>query len=118
MPRKSTHSKDINIMVGRLIQELRLMQGLSRVQIATKIGVTHQQLEKYEKATNRISFDRMCLISKALGKPLSYFNDDTGDVLSPNQRAAMEVSRNFMKITDPTDKHAASQLVKTLASKG
>ena len=59
--------------VGKRIYSLRLSHGLSRAQLSKSIGLTPQQVEKYEKGRNRIYVSRLLLIAKALSKDISYF---------------------------------------------
>jgi len=117
MPRKSEFTEKVDKAIGEKIQELRIAMGLSRQQLAAEVGVTHQQLQKYEKGTNRISAGRLAAISKALKKPISYFFEDDGDTELPSQhqRMCIEVSRNFLRIKDPAHQNAVNQLVRTLS---
>ena len=119
MSRKDAFTINVDTVAGVRIQELRLAQGLSRVQLAVKINVTHQQLEKYEKGKNRITAGRLMAIAKALGKPIAYFIDDADSeievIASQHQRMAIEVSRNFMKIKNPKHQYVINQMIKVLA---
>lgn len=120
MARKNEFTEMVDTTIGMKIHELRISMGLSRQQLAAKIGVTHQQLQKYEKGTNRISAGRLMAIAKALGKTVSYFFDnveeDSGNSLpSQHQRMCIEVSRNFMRIKNPMHQNAINLLVRTLA---
>lgn len=119
MARKSEFTEMVDTVIGIKIHELRISMGLSRQQLAAKIGVTHQQLQKYEKGTNRISAGRLMAIAKALGKTVSYFFDNAEDgqdaLPSQHQRMCIEVSRNFMKIKSPHHQNAINLLVRTLA---
>ena len=118
MPRKNKTADALDKAVATKIHELRLSKGLSRQQLADKIGVTHQQLQKYEKATNRISVGRLGAIAKALNKPINYFLEDLEQPLKVNtmhQRMCIEVSRNFMKIKDPAHRAAVNDLILTLS---
>jgi len=119
MARKNDYIQEIDQFVGKKIYSLRLAKGLSRQQLSEVIGVTHQQLQKYEKGTNRISVGRLVLISKALDKPTSYFYDgldlDTKEpMITQHQRMCIEVSRNFMKIESIEHQNAVNALVKSL----
>ncbi len=120
MARKNKFTEQIDTAIGQRIHELRISMGLSRQQLATKIGVTHQQLQKYEKGTNRISAGRLGAIAQAMNKPVSYFfenvMDDNNEIPSQHQRMCIEVSRNFMRIRDPMHQSAVNVLVRTLAS--
>lgn len=69
-----------NCFIGKKIYNLRLGQKLSRNNLASSIGVTHQQLHKYEKGINRISIGRLLLIAKALNKPISFFYDGVDNI--------------------------------------
>ena len=119
MARKSEFTERIDKIIGRKIHELRISMGLSRQQLSGKIGVTHQQLQKYEKGTNRISAGRLAAIAKALNKPVSFFFDgiDKNDNILPtqHQRMCIEVSRNFLRIKNPMHQNAINLLVRTLA---
>lgn len=119
MARKSEFTEKVDKTIGTKIHELRISMGLSRQQLAAKIGVTHQQLQKYEKGTNRISAGRLMAIAKSLGKTVSYFFDNAEEghdaLPSQHQRMCIEVSRNFMKIKNPMHQNAINLLVRTLA---
>lgn len=121
MARKSEFTIKIDTIIGMKIHELRISMGLSRQQLAPDIGVTSQQLHKYEKGTNRISCGRIAVIAQALKKPVSYFFEDiknSGDLLpTQHQRMCMEISRNFLHIGNPTHQNAINLLVRTLANK-
>jgi len=117
MARKNEYTDTIDKRVGAKVHELRICRGLSREQLATKIDVTHQQVQKYEKGINRISVGRMAAISAALSKPLSFFFDQEEEAapLSQHQRMCIEVSRNFLKIKNPSHQAAVNHLIKTLS---
>jgi transcriptional regulator with XRE-family HTH domain len=107
--------------IGDKIFQLRLGLGLSRQELAKIINVTHQQLQKYEKGTNRVSAGRLLLIANALGQDVQYFyqgfDESAKDVISStqHQRMCLELSKNFMKITEGNQQNAVSNLVKSLA---
>lgn len=120
MARTTEFTVRIDRLIGTRIHELRIAMGLSRQQLAELIGVTHQQLQKYEKGKNRISAGRLLAISKALKKPISYFFDDEGnqDALpNQHQRMCIEVARNFLKIRNPVHQDAVNFLVRSLSEK-
>ena len=117
MARKSEQTQAIDKIVGERISILRITNGLSRQQLADKIDVTHQQLQKYEKGTNRVSCGRMAVIAKALKQPISYFFDEEEYMPSSHQRMCIEVSRNFLKIKNPAHQVAVNNLINSLANK-
>ena len=119
MARKNDYIEEIDKFIGNKIYSLRLAKGLSRQQLSKVIGVTHQQLQKYEKGNNRISVGRLVFISKALDKNISYFYEglETGNnetTVTQHQRMCIEVSRNFMKIENTEHQNAVNTLIKSL----
>ena len=61
-----------DIEVGRLIRLQRLARSLSQTELANEIGVTFQQVQKYEKGANRISMGRLIRVGRALEVNVSY----------------------------------------------
>jgi transcriptional regulator with XRE-family HTH domain len=57
--------KSINAIIGEKIRELRKEQGMSQMRLAALVGVSYQQIQKYEKASGSISVERLEQISKA-----------------------------------------------------
>ena len=121
MPKDNNYNylKEVDKSIGSKIYSLRLAKGLSRKQLAASVNVSHQQLQKYEKGTNRISIGRLLLISKALNKNISYFYEaletaNNQELVTQHQRMCIEVSRNFMKLKNPTHQEAIHTLIKSL----
>lgn len=108
----------IDKQIGTKILELRTAMGISRHQLAEKIGVTHQQTQKYEKGVNRISAGRLVSIAEALQTPVEYFFDNDSDVQTPSkhQRMCIEVARNFLKIKSRSQREAVNALIRALAT--
>ena len=63
----------VDIQVGKFIRTQRLAIGMSQTVLAEKVGVTFQQVQKYENGTNRISSSRLVRIAHALGVDPSFF---------------------------------------------
>jgi len=72
MPRRNGHDK-VNTEVARRIKALRLSKGLSQTELGRGIGVTFQQVQKYENARNRIGPDRLQRIADLFGVPIASF---------------------------------------------
>lgn len=121
MARKNEFTEKIDKMIGVRVHELRVSNGLSRKQLSGEIGVTHQQLQKYENGINRISAGRLLSIANVLKKPVSFFFEDIGNkepvLQTQHQRMCIEVSRNFLRIQNPTYQNAVNVMVRTLAEK-
>ncbi len=119
MARQHSYIEKIDSHIGNKIYALRLANGKSRQELADSIGVTHQQLQKYEKGINRISAGRLALIANALNKTVEYFYEglDSANkekVGTQHQRMCIEVSRNFMKIKNPEHQNAVNSLIRSL----
>jgi len=63
--------------VGRRVRSRRLECRLSQTELADKVGVTFQQVQKYEKGVNRIGAGRLQRIAEALDVPITFFFDDS-----------------------------------------
>jgi transcriptional regulator with XRE-family HTH domain len=63
----------VDVYVGKKIREARISQGLSQSALADMIGITFQQLQKYENAHNRVSCSRLYAISLVLDMPVQAF---------------------------------------------
>src|SRR4029079_17273238 len=83
MPRTRTNEEGpspVDTHVGTKVKTRRLMLGLSQDDLAKAIGLTFQQVQKYERGTNRISVSRLVDISRALKAPFDYFLDGCGAI--------------------------------------
>jgi transcriptional regulator with XRE-family HTH domain len=69
----------IDVIVGKRIRLRRLQLSLSQTDLGQKLGVAFQQVQKYEKGTNRVSCSRLYEISKILDVPVTYFFSASGD---------------------------------------
>jgi len=60
-------------LIGLKIKVIRKGSGMSQIELAEKLGLSFQQVQKYEKGVTRISVFRLQQISEALGVPISFF---------------------------------------------
>ncbi len=65
------HPDSVDIEVGRRIRARRLESGMSQTELGRRIGVTFQQVQKYEKGANRVGAGRLTQIAKVLDLPVS-----------------------------------------------
>lgn len=70
---KSIKSTDIDAHVSRRFRELRKAGGMTQQRLAAKVGVSWQQIQKYDSGQNRISAGRLYAIARALGVPVQDF---------------------------------------------
>ena len=66
----------VDTHVGQRIRKRRFLLGMSLEVLGEQIGVTYQQVQKYEKGTNRVGASRLQLIASALQVPVGYFFDE------------------------------------------
>ena len=126
IPKKAPNETDV--LVGARVRLRRAELGLSQTTLGEKLGVTFQQVQKYEKGTNRIGASRLLAIAGVLDVPVGYFfpkGDEVGageqaqpaeilDLLSV--RGAIELLRDYMEISDPAARKALRVLVTALAN--
>jgi len=98
-------TRDIMQRVGSRIRARRFDRGLSQTELARHIGVTLQQVQKYETAKNRIPVDRLVRIAEVLDTPVSYFTDTVSvepgrDMPTTVNRQSMELVRHFQQISN------------------
>jgi transcriptional regulator with XRE-family HTH domain len=71
-PRKNHHAQDLHI--AKKLRERRIELGLSQTELAASIGISPQQVHKYEKNIDRISASRLYEFSQLLSVPVSFFH--------------------------------------------
>ncbi|MBB3952227.1 helix-turn-helix domain-containing protein [Aureimonas jatrophae] len=121
----------IDIHVGARVRLRRTMMGMSQEKLGEHLGITFQQIQKYEKGTNRIGASRLQKIAEVLNTPVSYFfegapGDDEKadglrepsadyivDMLSTGE--SMQITRAFSRIRNPKIRRRLLDLVRSLA---
>lgn len=83
--------------VGLRIRMRRKELGISQERLAESIGLTFQQVQKYERAANRVSASKLWEVSKALSTSVSYFYEGLGDTLEPpGANIPREIMQDFL----------------------
>jgi transcriptional regulator with XRE-family HTH domain len=77
---KQRSGNPIDKHVGTRVRMRRMMLNKSQTELGNALGVTFQQVQKYEKGTNRISASRLMHIANFLQVPVTFFFDDAPDV--------------------------------------
>jgi transcriptional regulator with XRE-family HTH domain len=125
--------KGIDAAVGAQVRLRRILLGLSQEAVSKTMGLTFQQLQKYEHGTNRISASRLYQLATILHVPVSYFFEtvDTGETGHEEshpvpqdvdavpgdlmkKRKTVELVRAFYAIDGDKQRNAALNLLKTL----
>jgi len=77
---------ETDVLVGARVRFRRIELGLSQTQLANALGVTFQQVQKYEKGSNRIGASRLHAIAEVLRVSVSYFFPDAGEAVDHDAR--------------------------------
>jgi transcriptional regulator with XRE-family HTH domain len=120
----------VDVEVGQRIRIQRLSQGLSQTSLADQLGVTFQQVQKYEKGVNRVGAGRLTRIAKVLGVPVSAFfgahdggtldRSDRGTASSPLKLltvpGALRLLRAYGQLNDGKMRRSIVDLVENVAA--
>lgn len=131
MPKKQANP--IDAQVGNRVRLRRMLIGMSQERLGELLGLTFQQVQKYEKGVNRIGAGRLFEVSRILGVPIDYFYEGVNNQLaggvtegesSPpvmefvSSGEGLQLSLAFMKIKDPKLRKRVLDLVKQMAEDG
>ena len=120
----------IDIHVGTRVRLRRTLLGLSQEKLGEALGLTFQQVQKYERGANRIGASRLFDISRVLNASITYFFDDMEDgsaeavvsddaaIGSPElltKRETLELVRAYYKIADPAIRKRLFELARSLS---
>jgi transcriptional regulator with XRE-family HTH domain len=122
----------VDLHVGTRIRLRRTLLGMSQQDLGKAVGLTFQQVQKYERGANRVAASRLYDLSRVLDVPLSFFFDDiklvkgdgtsgsrdeaaARDSLDPVSRETLELVRAYYRI-DPQIRHRLLELTKTIAN--
>lgn len=120
----------IDIHVGARIRLRRKMTDVTQAELAEKLGLTFQQVQKYERGANRVSASKLYEIATALGAPISYFFEGLPDPESADGRADLpapigpaflmtnegwQLAELFAQIPQTKMRRAVISLVRSLA---
>ena len=113
---------DVDIELGRRIRLRRLEKGISQIELAGHLGVTFQQVQKYEKGTNRVGAARLQQIAEVLGVDIPFFYDgdgkepDVDSLLVVNSVFSLRLLRAYTAIKDKAVQRRLVILVEMIAA--
>jgi transcriptional regulator with XRE-family HTH domain len=117
----------VDVHVGVRIRTRRLLLGMNQETLASALGLTFQQVQKYEGGANRVSASRLAEVAEVLGVPVSYFFNDldlAGETATPDEQEiremmqrpeAIELIRWYYAIADSGVRDQFLEMVKTVA---
>jgi transcriptional regulator with XRE-family HTH domain len=100
----------VDVHVGKRVRHRRWMVGMTQQQLAEKVGIKFQQIQKYETGMNRVSASRLWDIAESLEVPVSFFFDGIEEQSSKTSTASTTIPGDIM-----ADKEAL-QLVRSYYS--
>ena len=124
-----SNADPLDVALGHPIRARRLALGISQAGLGEAVGVTFQQVQKYERGANRVSASKLWEIAAALKTPVAYFYDGLGDQdAAAAQRDAaqdflcssegMELIAAFPRIVEPAIRRKIVELVRVVAEEG
>ena len=151
-PRKSSgrmaslgYPNPVDVHVGNRMRQRRTLLGMSQEKLGEALGLTFQQVQKYERGANRIGSSRLFELGQILDVPVSFFFDDMpgsagmsphgsgaamgaglaeegatfehdlDDGLSLDKRETLELIRAYYRVTDPKQRRKIYELIKSMA---
>lgn len=135
-PEREHRPSPIDVHVGARVRLRRTLLGMSQEKLGEALGLTFQQIQKYERGMNRIGASRLFDLSRVLDVPIGFFFDDMPPEMSGEKRSrfggfqevsdgfeddtlhrreTLELVRAYYRITDPGVRKRVFDLVKSLA---
>ncbi len=125
----------VDVHVGSRVRLRRMILGMSQEKLGEQLGLTFQQVQKYEKGVNRIGASRLFDLAQVLGVPVQFFYEEAPASHAAGQAApgfaerpaesyvvdflsskdGLELNKAFMRITDPRVRKSIVDLVRSLA---
>ena len=131
--RRGEGPNPIDVHVGGKLRTCRTLLGLSQEKLGEAVGITFQQLQKYERGANRISASRLFNLAQVLGVPVAYFFEDMpanqpneqppeetvevdeeGEFMALSRRETLELVRAYYRIGEGQVRRRAFELIKAL----
>jgi len=132
--RTSEHPDPVDVHVGGRVRLRRTLLGMSQEKLGAALSLTFQQIQKYERGSNRIGSSRLYQLSRILDVPVSFFFDDMPSDVAVRQaglaegeqtgydkdrftkRETLELVRAYYRIEDPGVRKRIFELVKSIAN--
>lgn len=141
-PDKESRASPIDVHVGGRIRLRRTLMGMSQERLGEALGLTFQQVQKYERGVNRVGASRLFDLSRVLDVPVAFFYDDMPEPLAGlhgthqstravggfsesqdgvgadeglNRRETLELVRAYYRIVDPSVRKRVFDLIKSMS---
>jgi transcriptional regulator with XRE-family HTH domain len=124
----SARSKTVEQLIGERIRARRVELGLIQEQLATALGISYQQIQKYENGSNRITVGRLLALAERLEVPITHFFAGLPGALPAGEaeevrpeaarpRSSIGLARGFARIRDDGVRLALTGLVRAVAER-
>ena len=128
----TANPNSVDVHVGSRVRLRRTLLGMSQQKLGNALGLTFQQVQKYERGTNRIGSSRLYVLSRILDVPVSFFFDDMAQEIAVGQpgfaeaaqvlfdqdnlakRETLELVRAYYKVKDALVRKRSFDLVKAI----
>jgi len=119
-PIKLSDANQVDRQVGERMRRRRILLGLTQDQVADALGISYQQIQKYETGANRISAGRLAQIAEVLEVLPGWFFGvaEAADEPGNSSRAVIELVRNFSRIEDDRVRSHLMALMRALSGGG
>ncbi len=131
----SRRPNPIDAHVGARVRLRRMLLGMSQERLGEHLGLTFQQVQKYEKGVNRIGASRLFELAQVMGVPIQFFYEEMSSATLPAAMAAgfserpadsyvvdflstregLELNKAFVRITDPRVRRSVVDMVRSIA---
>ncbi len=130
---RSDQDKRIDAHVGRRVRLRRTLLGMNQTALGQAVGLTFQQIQKYERGANRIGSGRLFQFAEVLDVPVPFFFDSMpeevadrppterdaqapgGEADRMSRRETLELVRAYYRISDPWNRKRAREFVKLIS---
>ncbi len=131
--KNARRANSMDVHVGSRVRLRRMLLGMSQEKLGEQLGLTFQQVQKYEKGVNRIGAGRLHELSRVLGVPVQFFYEEapttepsavSGFAEQPGEsyvfdflgsREGLELNKAFVRIADAKVRRSIVDLVKSMA---
>lgn len=112
--------KNIDVFIGAKIKSRRIMLGISQAKLAERLGVTFQQIQKYESGANSLNSEKIYIFCEVLQISVEQlFNgfskttviEDKGIKINASERESLEIMKSFNKIKNPVIRKRIADLI-------
>ena len=100
-------SNRIDKFVGTRLRLRRLILGMSQTELGEAVGLTFQQIQKYEKGANRIGAGRLQELAHVMGVPVAFFFEGAPDDRSRNDNNVASLADPISKLLNDSRRHSA-----------